>query len=165
MNDPIRQRARQFLEESAGDINNAKQLARQRVDTLIAEFGRDLIVRAIDAELDSEWRAGRQDLWKRPRVLSTGEMAEPSERLRNGIAQSLMNYPMPGGRLLRELTKADVLEASANMIAQGKETVLRGEWLQLVARELRSSSDRVGDVLTEADLKRLQRRILKKDAA
>lgn len=153
----IRQKAKALLEETGNDLNAARALVRTRADEIYREIGSDLVVAALEEALCAETRMQRSILWKRPHVLASGELSTPSRYVTGGLLSS----PMSDGRPISAWSKAEIVPHAKQMIAQGDEMIVRGNWMLMIAKELKRDADVVGVVLSEADLIRLQRKAQK----
>lgn len=168
----IQQIARRVMEETNQDIVESKRQIKAQVSG-DAELMRVYAEWAVDMSVEQEWRYPRalrlrSDEGEESQAqvsFVAGEAPQPSPALVSGMQahiadtyKRLMDYEMPGGKRLSECTKAEVEQAAQRLIATGKTQVDRGEWLHRVAGLLKKRTDRVKDVLREADLRRMQKR-------
>lgn len=102
-------------------------------------------------------RRKRETAWhgNRNRDPSMASGASRTEALARGIAASLFDFPLPKGTLLRNATRAEILEASEVFTKQARDMGHKGRWLQLVA-QLIPGDETAGAVLTEDRLLELQ---------
>lgn len=75
-------------------------------------------------------------------------------RLRAVIDNHLMNYPLPGGKRLRDATGSEARAAATMYLDKSRDMGRKGQWLARVADKVGENSI-VGKVLSESDLARL----------
>ena len=171
----LQQIVKSILSESRDDIDAAKDEARERIKAEV-ELSDAAIDYAIDRLVDDEWRAGRSARWSRtttdsdprPEPNFTGGISVPSSSLLAGMRaevavmkERLMDYEMEPGKRLGQCAKGDILISVDRLNKQASTMRLRASWLRAVADMLPDSTQRVEAVLREADLRRLQERVMR----
>jgi len=94
-------------------------------------------------------RAERRVIWNSPNYDAGGNGA----RIKDHSA-SLMDWRLPGGKVLRDASKADLIEASAFYRRQAASMQIIGCWLESVAAKVAGKT--VGEKLTDTILRKLQ---------
>jgi hypothetical protein len=155
----LRELAKQAWSEHEGDIDAAIKTVLDALNgdaRLRAEVTTPLLNMAVRQEIQNAMRLTRKEFWPetKPRVDTYGALLRTVER-------ELMDYPLPNGMLLRVAKREDVSSAAGQLIEVGKTSLRRGRWLSYVAAELKDGRATVEQQLTNADLRRLQRRVEK----
>lgn len=159
---------REEMKKVDGDLAAAIKAARKRLHADPKLYG-DLVEPMIAAALDEAGRHvlgdARRTAW-RP-AQPSGE-AKASAAVRAGLvrlaASNLMDYPLSQGKRLGDATRPTILSEAASLVTAGRGQTLRGEWLRLVAGRLRNDTQRVRQVVSEKQLRSLQRIAEKKVA-
>lgn len=175
----IQQLVKTVLEEVDGDdIQAAKDLALRRVQgdaTLLAAF----VQWAVGVAIDAEWRAGRAARWQsQDRDVSVNEPAfgggvsTPSPALLHGMRheiarakQRLMDYEMEPGKRFGDCNASDIERAETRLRKQAGTMNLRADYMRSARGLLPDRTTLVKDVLREADLQRLHRRVTRQSEA
>jgi hypothetical protein len=172
-----------LMDECDNDVDRAKARARVRLAEPQYEALRTVLWHAaIDLEIEQLWRSGR-DVRKRelehgpvlvgtpgrqpamrpkagPAVLVKGETSTPNPAMIGALTRSvagMLHFEMPGGTMLADWTKRNLLEHGRKVIANGRASMRTGAFFIAVAEMLPKDDSRVGDVLVEADVERLYR--------
>lgn len=172
-----------FMESCDNDVEQAKKLARVRLEEARYEELRTILWHdAIDVEIDQLWRSGRSvrkreavsassefrmpsvtpPLRMAPQPLGKGEVSTPNPLMMEALGRrvaGLMHFEMPNGTMLAEWTKRNLVEHARKVISAGESATRTGRWFLAVAEMLPRDTTRVKDVLVEADLERLFRRL------
>ena len=95
----------------------------------------------------------------RPTDADKAAFASVAERVRGAVLQSLWNFPLPGGNLLKSATRGEVLVAVTHykrVVTRAENTQKTGQikvtWLTFVAQELDSSTKVVAEQLTPEEV-------------
>lgn len=96
-------------------------------------------------------RSRREVIWRTP----SHQDATAGDRIvRAGMTITLMDFPMRSGRRLADANGSEVLSDSESYAATAKDATHKAEWLRRIAEAV---GDRiVGEVLTDADLRRMR---------
>lgn len=97
----------------------------------------------------SRYRSERRQLWTAPNYDQGGN----GHRVREH-ARSLLDFPLPNGKRLRDATRADLLEAAEFYGKQAANMTAKAEWLQRVADII--GRKRVENALSEQQLQALR---------
>ena len=73
----------------------------------------------------------------------------------SSASSSLLDFPLPGGRLLRNATKAEVVDAADAYAASGKDALQKATFLRGVAARMKDTGT-VGATLKDADLLKIK---------
>jgi hypothetical protein len=161
---------RVVFEESGEDLKAAKAEAVRRLreeSWLHDRFGAQFLADGVDLGMDRIWRDKRPELLTRAETsdrISVAVMDRPVEEMQTkglrlrGLAQrykELLDYTMPDGKRLRECTKSDLIAHVQSRRVAIETELGRLAWFKRIADLLPNNSDRVGDVLIEADVQRV----------
>lgn len=94
-------------------------------------------------------RGERRVIWNSPGYDAGGK----GERIKQHSA-TLMDWPLPGGKKLRDANKDDLLEAAGFYSAQASKMQAVSMWLERVADKVKSKT--VGQTLTDDQLRSLR---------
>ena len=158
------------------DLTTIKATLRARANG-DREVRQALIDFAVTELVGREWRSGRtprlaasETTVDSPRV--TAGPTTPSAALMAGMKahvtvtkQRLMDYEMPGGKRLGDCVRDEIVKAAGRMSKQGNTMLQRSEWLRGVAGLLPDNKRVLKAVLKEADLRRIQKRVERSEAA
>lgn len=147
--------ARDALRTAGGEVQRATKLMAKQVranPALLRELMNDMIEVACYQEIGRLVRGDRAIVWTAPNY-DKGGNGERVKALAKGNA--LMFFPLPGGVLLMNATRAEVLEASAFYGAQADNMSAKARWLALVAKACDGEKP-VGKCLTEERLREFQ---------
>lgn len=145
--------AAKALEDASGDQGRAISILSDRVrrDTALKQAILDpLIEYACGNAIRKAIQDGRSKVWNAPT-----KAANDRQRLAVLAASNLMIFPLPGGKLLKDATKAELIDASGFYAKQSKDMAAKSRWLALVADEV-SEKGVVGQSMSEAKLIELQ---------
>lgn len=158
--EPLGAAAKRALVEAGGDVRRAADLLRDRAMEdrafLDAHFGvliRDAAYKAVAHCI----RADRRVVWTTPQP-TTQERSAQVAALASGTAQTLLDFALPGGKLLRNATRAEVAEAASFYAKQARDMSWKSRWLDHVAQSL-PDGKRVADVLSPERLEELRQEI------
>jgi len=157
--DPVREAAKAALDASDGDVRSATIVLERAVrndrmlrdaltEPLIASACYDAIRNACQTERRKIWEPSKEKLVK-TRV--TG-----AHRVVQLAAGNLLTFPLPGGKKLREATRADISKAADFYASQSDDMAVKARWLRLVLQSV-PDGKKVGDVLSDERLRELQR--------
>lgn len=82
-------------------------------------------------------------------------VSDKAQAVRESCKNSLMDFPLPGGVLLRNATKPVLLATVDMYAANAKTNWARGLWLRSVAERLEDDDTRVGDALSDEEVRTL----------
>jgi len=153
--------AQQVMEDSDGDVLAAterlEKMARKDVEIWQALTDGLLRTACYDA-CRAVCRADRRQIWYSPGYDAGGN----GDRVKTHSA-SLMDWPLPGGKKLRDATREDLIEASDFYLRQAAQ--MRGVADFLFAISERVKRKTVGNTLSESDLRALKDGALLKEPA
>lgn len=149
--------AREALEATGGDVVRATELMVARVmkdptlyrplmDPLVKSACYDAIARQCHQERRAIWHAKQPD----PAAQRGGVVA-----LAGGTANTLMDFPLPGGLRLADARRDDVTAAAEFYGKQSKDMGTKSKWLQLIAQHI-PAKKKVSQVLNDARLAELR---------
>jgi hypothetical protein len=78
----------------------------------------------------------------------------PDARVLALASVMMMSFPLPGGKKLGDATGAEVAEAARHYNAKARDMSWKARWLEAIAA--RAGAEKVGKVLTEADLQKMK---------
>lgn len=142
------------LEKSGGNqMEAAKALAARakRVPEIKAALLEPLLEYACAQAVGVQIRRFRERVWNPPEAPAN----DRSAALQLMAAEMLSNFPLPGGMMLGDATRADIAKAAHFYETQAKDMAHKGRWLQLVGQGL-PDGKRVRDVLSEDRLHELK---------
>ena len=149
--DTVGSAARTALEKHSGDSAKA-------MHELVAMVRKDQKLRMALLEPLIEYACGNairsviQD--NRDRVWNSASNAgKPSQReqMMSIAKANLMIFPLPGGKMLGDATRAEVIEAASFYAKQAKNMAHKARWLKLVHDEM-PEDKKVNEVFAEANL-------------
>jgi hypothetical protein len=151
--DSIGAMARAAWEASHGDFDAAaerfakaleadREMLRKARRMAFAAWCRDQVRQAASAHRTAVFR-----------LRSEADAARGS-RLRMALSATLMDFPLPGGGLLRDATAADCIEGASAYRHTASDAVWKARWLEAIAARVGNAI--VSDVLNEEDLRALQ---------
>lgn len=142
------------VRDAFGDTVTAAQLLQDRIQgnrKALQELTRPLLAGACLQAVSARIRANRppEDDW------SKDEYEEPdtSDRL-HALANSLLDFRLPSGTILRDAFVHDVREAAAVYRERANKSVKRAQWLEAIAIRMPRHKT-VGDLLDEGTLAEL----------
>ena len=131
------------------DVMGDTKLYRRLMDPLVRE--------ACYSVIRAQCRMQKRAVWSAPQP-SAGEHKRRIGLLADGTHLTLMDYfRLPGGTRLGDATKAELIAASAFYMKQGRDMVIKGQWLWLVSRAVPENKT-VRAALTDKQLKSLRAR-------
>jgi hypothetical protein len=143
--------AREYLLDAGGDVASATRRLIRRLDD-DAELRAAIATAAVEyyaaSIVEDEMRAERRAVWaeagrtNRPKTSVTA--------LANGIRRSLLDFPLAGGKRLRDATRDEVIEQAQLYAAQARDMGFKARWLELIGARV-DDGRTVGECLTEAD--------------
>lgn len=150
--------AREYLAEANGDTDAA---AAELGDYLTGDpvALRSVLDEALSLAasevVTSEMRRVRNSLWQNPQP-KTSVLS-----LANGIANSLLDFPLAGGIRLRDATKEQVAEQAHLYRTHGSDMIRKAGWLDAIAKRVPEGTT-VGEALTESDVLDLHKKATSK---
>lgn len=155
--DPVAEAARDAFARADGDVATATRIMEQAVRsnrTLRDEITEPLLAGACYAAVRSQCRAARGRVWRTSRRELARQRTEGARRLMNR-AETLLSFPLLGGRLLRDAKQPEIRAAAEFFTRQAGDMAEKGRFLRLVAERI-PPARAVGEVLTEAQLRDLR---------
>ena len=147
-----REIAQEIMEQAEGDVLTATELleafARQNVQVWQAVTESLLRTACYDA-CRAICRGERRVIWNAPGYDAGGG----GERVKAHSA-SLMDWPLPGGKKLRDATKKDLLDAAGFYSMQASQMAAVSTWLECIAAKVKAKT--VGETLTDTQLRKLR---------
>lgn len=144
--------ANQAMADSGGDIKkaaaNLERLAAANPPIWFA-LTENLLSRACYDAVRGVCRQSRRAIWTAPNYDKGGN----SDRLKS-FSVSIMDWPLPGGMLLRNANKEDVLKAAGFYSTQAKSMSSVAAWLMLIGKRVGKVT--VGEKFTAEKLGKLQ---------
>jgi hypothetical protein len=151
--DSIGGMARAAWEASHGDFDDAaerfaksleadREMLRKARRMAFAAWCRDQVRQAASAHRTAVFR-----------LRSEADAARGS-RLRMALSATLMDFPLPGGGLLRDATAAACIEGATAYRHTASDAVWKARWLEAIAARVGNAT--VAEVLDEEDLRALQ---------
>lgn len=144
--------ATQAMEQCDGDVLKAteylEQTARKDVGVWKA-LTEGLLRNACYDACRGICRSERRIIWNSPNYSAGGN----GERVKQH-AETLMDWPLPGGMKLRDATKKDLLEASTFYQKQASKMAAISGWLGAIANKVKTKT--VGETLTDEQLRKLR---------
>jgi hypothetical protein len=127
--------ASECLKTTGNNNDAARELLRSRAmkDAKVRDV---LIGYAIDGLIRASIIRTRSMIWTPPK---------PKNDIRTIVAvemrinKSLLGFPLPGGKLLGEATKTEVLEAAQFYQSQGRDMMAKAAWLNAIAKAMGNS--------------------------
>lgn len=150
--------ARGCFDKSGGDIQKAARLMVKefrRDEKLLMLFSEHCIRLTCVEAVKTICRSERRSTWLPPNYDAGGNGARVLA-LAKSNSEMLLDFPLWGGKKLRDATKDDVAESAAKWTAQGKDMMSKGRWLSLVASRVPEKKT-VGQALTETELRKLHK--------
>lgn len=161
--DPVAEAARKALKTAKGDVQVAVAALEGNVrrNAVLREALTDpLIHEACYDAVRQQIRKTRHAVWTPPNV-ATGSraskqaIAEQSARVIHLATGTMLMFPLPGGKPLKDATRAEIMAASGFYERQGKDMAEKATWLRLVAQCI-TGKKTAGAVLTDKRLRELQ---------
>lgn len=144
--------AQEMMLEADGDVLEAtamlEELARQDVEVWQAVTDGLLRTACYDA-CRSICRSERRTIWHTSGYDAGGN----GERIKSH-SSSLMEWPLPGGKRMRDATKQDLIDAAGFYAMQASQMAAVSDWLGRVASKVKSKT--VGETLTDKQLRTLR---------
>jgi len=152
--------AREYLAETAGDVQEAAgKLSNRILDDrqLRAALVEEAIESASREMVEHQMRTRRQSIWANAGTpaAKTGIVA-----LAQGIANSLFDFPLAGGKRLRDATPEEALAQAQLYRAAAKDMSAKDRFLVAVAKRGKPGV-RLGDTLTEDDVLAIHQKVMK----
>ena len=147
--------ARKALASSEGDLSKATEKMEKAVranPTLFNELMWPLVHDACYDKLRSLVRTDREKIWTAPNYTQGG-----NGRRLHALASTLLDFPLPNGKRMRDASKADLVEAATFYGTQAKDMSHKARWLDAIAA--RVGRKKVGDVLSAEQLAKLQEEV------
>lgn len=147
----MKETIRQII-DSASDVADAteKLEAAARKDKALREYLTEpYLSRACYEAVRSEYRAERAVLWTAPNYTQGGN----GNRVREH-ARSLLDFPLPNGKRLRDAKRADLLEAAEFYAKQAANMQSKADWLSRIAEIV--GRRKVENALSEHDVAALR---------
>lgn len=140
------------MEQADGDVLKATEIleaqARSNMDVW-RELTDTLLRTACYDACRAVCRSERRIIWNSPNYDKGGN----GERVKQH-ANTLLDWPLPGGKKLRDATKQDLLEASGFYSKQAAQMTSIANWLDAVAKKVKTKT--VGETLSADDLEKLR---------
>lgn len=149
--------AAEALQKANNDVVKATDImvARVNKDEILYRLLMDpLLKTACYNTITGVCRSRRQNIWTMPQP-SSEEARENVVSLARGTAATLLDFPLPGGLLLRDAKRDDVSAAATFYSLQAKDMGIKAKWLQLIAQHLPSKKT-VAQVMNDARLTELK---------
>lgn len=141
------------LDNSGGDVvtatNALEALARGNPEVWMS-ITDSLLRDACYNQITALCRRERRKIWSAP----APDTKSQSNRVVNH-AKSILDFPLPGGKRLRDATKEDLSAASSFYQKQAAKMSSISEWLSSVAKRVKKGAT-VGDCLSEKQLHRMK---------
>lgn len=150
--------AAEVLEQVGGDAGKAAEALQARAlhdDALFREVMLPLVPQACAAIVSSVIRTRRRSICNP--VKEATDAAAGAAALQN-TAQSMLDFPLPGGKLLRHASAEDCKAAAHMYERQATDMAGKSRFLRNVG--LRCGANIVGEVLTEIELVQLFKRAM-----
>lgn len=119
--------------------------------TFIAEKLPEIVRAWCDERIRMHVGAIRLSTWTPPNADPKGKGA----RLTNAIANSLLDFPLPGGKRLGDATPQEVRAGAAMYRMQADDMAWKARWLEKVA-DAAGRKRTISAALSESDLRKLQ---------
>lgn len=148
--------AKECYDEAGGDVRKATDLLEAQVrgdQRLFEEAMGPLVRQTCYSIISGQLRTDRKRVWTAP-VHNGGD--KPS-RVNAIAAGTLMMFPMPGGKKLKDATLQEVSEARAMYNDQAMDMSFKARWLGLIEKDL-PEGKKVLDVFDETMLNDLKDR-------
>ena len=155
--DPVAEAARAAFASADGDVREATRRLEEAVRAnrrLRDELTEPLIAEACYAAVRRQCRSARQSVWRTSRRELTRRHVDGARRVLRH-AETLLAFPLLGGRHLGEAQREEITAAAEFYAAQAGDMAIKARWLQLVAQSL-PKGRKVADVLTEERLRELR---------
>lgn len=135
---------RRFYEKHDGNVETASEALAEALSNDRLTF-----VQIVGSEIENiaKMYAARSNCAERALVMSRSFGPARAVALAQGMARTLMDFPLVGGIKLSDATGAEVKAQSARYKATADDMAHKYRWLQAVAAKVPDAS-RVGDVLT-----------------
>jgi len=138
--------------ESATDVSEASRMleeeARKDAD-LYNHLTEPFLARACYDAVRTEYQSERKQIWTAPNYTEGGNGHRVKEH-----ARTLLDFPLPNGKRMRDATKADLLEASEFYRKQAADMARKARWLEQVAESV--GKKKVGNALSAEDLEQMR---------
>ena len=155
--DPVADAARSAFTRADGDVAQATRLMEQAVRSdrvLRDEITEPLISGACYAAVRAQCRGARRTVWHTSRRELEHRHAEGARRA-VAHAETLLAFPLLGGRHLGDAQRAEIEAAAEFFTRQAGDMAAKGRWLRLVAEALPHGRT-VAQTMDEMALRRLQ---------
>ncbi len=158
--DPVGTAAREALDQANGDLVAATAImeaAVHRSPRLRKDLTEPLIRDACYDAVRMVMRKQRHSVWNAPtsKPVDLKAQAEHRQRVVHLASGTLLMFPLPGGVLLRDADRDQVMEAAEFYGRQSRDMRVKERWLRLVAAKV-PEGRRVGVALTSAELETMQ---------
>jgi len=148
----MQERIQQIVDESADVTEASRRLeeearhCRELYDYLTSPA----LPKLCYAAVSQTYRDNRQKVWTAPNYTKGGN----GHRVANH-AQTLLDFPLPGGKRLRDATSQDLQEAAEFYAKQAADMSAKSAWLTRVGE--RVGGNKVADVMDADELDKLRR--------
>jgi hypothetical protein len=156
----ISEEAVSVLTEAKGDLPKA-------VDLFVARVHRDRELRDVLTEpllrtacyqaLIQVHRSRRKAIWYSSQPSAERETARVIA-LAGGTIASLLDFPLPGGKRLRDATGSEITAAAEFYHSQASDMALKARWLRLVGQSI-PHDEVAGKYVTEDELNRIREEV------
>ncbi len=146
----IKSIAQECFELSKGNTQKGAKLMENQIrksERLFHLLMDPLVEMACSTAINEICRSNRHSIWVAPNYTEGGN----GHRIEALATSNLMAFPLPGGKPLGKANKMDILEAADFYRLQGKDMLIKSQWLNLIANKL-VKSQIVEKVLTEEQL-------------
>lgn len=153
----LRSLARESLEAAGGDTDKATDALIARVTrskSLFASLTERLVYNACHYAVRMENGLHRHRVWNSDQTTAQ-EQKGRVVALARGTANTLMDFPLPGGTRLADAYKGDVEAASEFYLGQASDMKKKGNWLQLISQHMPKLKT-VSEVMDNARLAELR---------
>lgn len=145
----LREIAQEYLTEAGGDTAAATRrlVLRLRDDeALRTAIAKEAIEAFAYLLVEQKMRNERMAIWTANSRAATPKT--PVSALANGLVRALLDFPLAGGKRLRDATREEVLEQARIYTATARDASQKALWLRMIAARTQEGM-RVGDCITE----------------
>lgn len=153
--------AREFLDDHGGRTAPAiadLQALLANDEALRASVATEAVMIVAALKVQHEMRSDRAKVWGAANARAAGSVPKAKVgvvALANGLAASLMNFPLAGGLRLGDATREDVLAQAAMYASASRDMGHKARWLEAVAARV-APGQKVREALTSEALSSLQ---------
>lgn len=147
------------------ELDRANGIVQDALETLVVKISSDprayrqlmdpLLREACYSLIRGVCRKERRVVWNTPQP-DAATVKDRIGAVAQGTVHTLMEFQLPGGPYMRDARKSDIEKAEAFYKNQSQDMGVKAIWFKLIKAKLPDDKKRVADVLTNADLVKLQ---------